>query len=181
MSNFEIEKFKILIFSNLYEYFFFFVMCFNNGLYVRVWKVVLIRSFFKYFYSKVKFIFDNFVKDLELLKFGKRNFCYFIFDESKKLFFLIDGENKERDFVIIIFFLNCGFRFLEFVNINFLDIKDDMLRIVGKGNKERIIYLNKVCKDVIENYLKVCFIEGVKDKDVFFLSERKKRISRRIV
>ena len=67
------------------------------------------------------------------------------------------------------------------MNINLSDIKDDMLRIVGKGNKERIIYLNKACKEALENYLKVRPTEGVKDKDALFLSERKKRISRRTV
>lgn len=181
VSNFEIEKLKTLTLSNLYEYFSFLATRFNNGPYARARKVASIRSFFKYLYSKAKLIPDNPAKDLESPKLGKRNPRYLTLNESKKLLSAIDGENKERDFAIITLFLNCGLRLSELVNINLSDIKDDMLRIVGKGNKERIIYLNKACKDAIENYLKVRPTEGVKDKDALFLSERKKRISRRTV
>ena len=39
-------------------------------------------------------------------------------------------------------------------NIKISDIKDDSLKILGKGNKERIIYLNNACIDAINDYLK---------------------------
>ena len=54
-------------------------------------------------------------------------------------------------------FLNCGMRLAELIQINLTDIKlDEMtLRLKGKGNKERIIYLNVATKEAIEKYLNV--------------------------
>jgi integrase/recombinase XerD len=106
---------------------------------------------------------------------------YLNIEESKKLLGAIDGEHRERDFAIITLFLNCGLRLSELVGINLNRIKNDILTVVGKGDKERTIYLNAACKRAIEAYLKVRPVEGVKDKNALFLSERKQRISNKTV
>ena len=81
--------------------------------------------------------------------------------------------------------LNCGLRLQELININISDIDfdDEKLNVIGKGNKERTIYLNKACIKAINNYLKVRPKDGVKfdSRDALFLSEQKRRISRRTV
>ena len=68
-----------------------------------------------------------------------------------------DDRNKERDYAIITLFLNCGMRLSELVGINISDInfKDEKLNVIGKGNKERTIYLNKACINAINSYMKV--------------------------
>ncbi|MBR5135064.1 MAG: tyrosine-type recombinase/integrase, partial [Clostridia bacterium] len=54
---------------------------------------------------------------------------------------------------------------------------DNTMRIRGKGNKERVVYLNAACREALENYLKVRPVDGVQDRDALFLSRLKKRIS----
>ena len=98
-----------------------------------------------------------------------------------------DNKNKERDFAIITLFLNCGMRLSELVGINISDINFDdcKLTVIGKGNKERSIYLNKACINAINNYLKVRPNNAKKDSKnsdkALFLSGYRQRISKRTV
>ena len=85
-------------------------------------------------------------------------------------------------------FLNCGLRLSELVGINIQDIdfSEAKLTVIGKGNKERTIYLNKACLNALSEYLSVRPKNGVKvdklhSEKALFLSERKERISRRTV
>jgi site-specific recombinase XerD len=73
-------------------------------------------------------------------------------------------------------------RLSELVSLNYNDIRDDhTLRVTGKGNKERTIYLNDACVDAINAYLPVRPVDGVKDKDALFISRQKGRISPKTV
>ena len=71
----------------------------------------------------------------------------------------------------------------ELVSININDIRrgTNTLRIVGKGNKERIIYLNEACLHAIDNYLKVRPANHLKDRYALFISKQNKRISPKTV
>ena len=109
-------------------------------------------------------------------------------EDSKKLLDIScseDNRNKERDFAIITLFLNCGMRLSELVGINIKDIifSECKMTVIGKGNKERTIYLNKACMNAINAYLNVRPKEGIKydSKNALFLSERRERISNRTV
>lgn len=94
-------------------------------------------------------------------------------------------DNHERNFAIITLFLNCGMRLSELVGINLKDIdyNEYKLNVIGKGNKERTVYLNNACIEAIKNYVAVRPKDGIKfnSKDALFLSERKERISNRTV
>jgi len=71
---------------------------------------------------------------------------------------ILDNKNeyyRKRDYAIVLLFLNCGLRLSELASININKIKDDTLTVIGKGNKERTIYLNKSCIDAINDYLSV--------------------------
>jgi len=96
-----------------------------------------------------------------------------------------DNRNNVRDYAIITLFLNCGMRLSELVNINIKDINfgDCKLNVIGKGNKERTIYLNKACVKALNEYLDIRPKEGIRidSKDALFLSERRERISNRTV
>jgi len=109
-------------------------------------------------------------------------------DESKKLLDVAhdeDNRNNIRDYAIITLFLNCGMRLSELVNINIKDINfsDCKLNVIGKGNKERTIYLNKACMKAIDEYMQIRPKEAIRvnSKDALFLSERRERISNRTV
>ena len=92
-------------------------------------------------------------------------------------------DNRIRDYAIVTLFLNCGMRLSELVSINITSIKFDeaLMTVIGKGNKERTVYLNSAALASIKEYLKVRPTDGVTDEDALFLSERKTRISRRTV
>lgn len=154
----------------------------------RARKVSSIRIFFKYLSAKAKLIETNPAQNLETPKQEKRIPKYLTLDDSKKLLDVAsneDNRNSERDYAITTLFLNCGMRLSELVNINIKDIKFDdcKMTVIGKGNKERTIYLNNACMRAIKEYLDIRPKEGVKydSKDALFLSERRERISNRTV
>ena len=154
----------------------------------RARKISTIRIFFKYLTIKAKIIDVNPAQNLETPKQDKRMPKYLTLEDSQKLLKVTsneDNRNKERDYAIITLFLNCGLRLSELVGINIKDISFDDLKmtVIGKGNKERTIYLNKACIHAINEYLISRPKEGIdyKSKDALFLSERKERISRRTV
>ncbi len=107
-------------------------------------------------------------------------------EESQRLLESVDSIYPERDYCIITFFLNCGIRLSELVGLNLSDLSLDSdggakMRVLGKGNKERIVYLNEACVKALQAYLNVREIpEGSEEKAVF-LSKRHTRISRRRV
>ena len=149
----------------------------------RARKVASLRSFFKYLYSKAHVIDTNPAIDLESPKLTKKLPVYLQLDESKELLGSVEGENEERDYCILTLFLNCGMRLSELCGINISAIKDNTIVVRGKGDKERTIYLNNACEKAIQKYLSVRpkLSEKDEDFDALFLSERKKRISRRAV
>lgn len=148
----------------------------------RARKASALRAYFKYMSVNTKQIDENPMQELESPKAKKALPKYLTLDESVNLLKSIDGKFKERDYCIITIFLNCGLRLSELVNLNYGDIRsDNSMRITGKGNKERIIYLNDMCVDAINEYMKVRPVDGVKDKQALFLSNRKTRISPKTV
>lgn len=154
----------------------------NNDSASRARKVASIRAFFKYLSTQQKLLEENPMEELETPKKKKAKPKYLTLDESLRLLNCVDGKFKERDFCILVLFLNCGLRLSELVSINYKDIRDNnTLYITGKGNKERTIYLNQACLDAIKNYMSVRPVEGVIDKDALFLSSRLKRISPKTV
>ena len=157
-------------------------------------KASSIRIFFHYLCNKSKKISTNPAQDLENPKIGKRLPKYLSLEESKELLEVASNpipsthgnhDNKERNFAIITLFLNCGLRLSELVGINIkdIDISDEKLNVIGKGDKERTIYLNKACMKAIKEYLAVRPKDNVKytSRDALFLSEQRQRISTRTV
>lgn len=148
----------------------------HNSDYARSRKVSTLRSFFNYLCNKQKYFFPNPVIDLEMPKLPKRNPHYLDWDEALDLLKGIKGRHRERDFAIITLFLNCGMRLSELTQIKIKDIKNDSVRIIGKGDKERTIYLNKACMKAISQYLGV---RPESDSPYLFLSQQNAQISNR--
>ena len=93
----------------------------------------------------------------------------------------VDGPNRERDLCILTLFLNCGLRISELIGLNLSDVHEDALRVLGKGNKVRMVYLNQACLDTLRDYLAVRRPITGPDRDALFLSARNQRISRSMV
>lgn len=178
--------------NDLYEYMSYLKDVCNDSAVTRARKVSSLKSFFKYLHVKAKLIDDNPAKELESPKIGKRLPKYLTLEQSMTLLDTIKNKqitgkqhnNIARDYAMVTLFLNCGMRLSELVNIDINHIKfdEEILTVIGKGNKERTIYLNKACISAIKDYLKIRpFDESVKDTKALFLSEKKTRISRRTV
>lgn len=167
--------------SDLYEFLSFVSRYKKNAANARARKVASLRSFFHYATSKAGILKENPAADLETPKLKKTQPRYLTLNESKKLIKTVEHAMNERDICIITLFLNCGIRLSELVGINLSDIHGDSIRILGKGNKERFIYMNAPCMTALQNYLRVRPVDGVADRDALFLSKQKKRISTKMV
>lgn len=183
-----IETIKKITLDDIHAYLFYLKNNYQSKAATRARKVASIRVFFNYLTSKNNLLEKNPAQNLETPKQDKRIPKYLSLDDSKKLLEIAmsdDDRNKERDYAIITLFLNCGMRLSELVGINISDInfKDEKLNVIGKGNKERTIYLNKACINAINSYMKVRPRDAVKadSRDALFLSERRERISNRTV
>ena len=183
-----IEDIKKITVKDIHSYISYMATELKSKPATRARKISSIRIFFKFLSQNAKLIDINPAQNLENPKIGKRLPKYLSLDESRKLLETVESEenrNKSRDFAIITLFLNCGMRLSELVGINIKDItfSESKLNVIGKGNKERAIYLNKACINAINTYLEDRPKEGIKysSKDALFLSERRERISNRTV
>ena len=147
----------------------------------RARKIATLRSFFNYLTSKAHLLEENPIKDIDSPKLMKTLPKYLTLEESMELLDAVDGDHRERDYCILTLFLNCGLRISELIGINRNDIQDDALRIRGKGNKTRIVYLNEACRAAIDTYLAVRRPIVGRDDQALFLSSRDQRISRSAV
>lgn len=147
---------KDISLSDIYAFLAFLEKVRNNSAYARARKVATLKSFFKFLNSKIKLIDENPTVELESPKINKRHPVYLTLDQSITVLKSMDKENKNyyRDYCILTLFLNCGMRLSELCNIEIEKIKGDTLTIIGKGNKERTVYLNDASIAAIENYLK---------------------------
>ena len=188
INDLSIEDIKKITVEDIHSYISYMATELNSKPATRARKLSTIRVFFKYLSQTAKLIEINPAQNLETPKIGKRLPKYLSLEESQKLLEITqneDNRNASRDYAIITLFLNCGMRLSELVGINIKDItfSESKLNVIGKGNKERTIYLNNACISAINNYLNDRPKEGIKysSKDALFLSERRERISNRTV
>ncbi len=185
INDIDIEFIKTITLIDVFEYMNYLLDKRGNHEAARARKASSLRVFFDYLTNKLSLLESSPVKELETAKLGKRLPKFLNLEQSFKLLNTVlenGGEFKERDYCIITLFLNCGMRLSELVGINFNDIRaDGTLRLIGKGNKERIVYINDACKEAIEKYKKVRPVDGLKERNAFFISRHLKRISPKTV
>ena len=118
----------------------------------RARKLSAIKSFYKYLTVRTKQLDENPVADVEYPKLRRALPKYLTLEQSKDLLNAVTGTHAKRDFAILMVFLNCGVRISELAGLNYGDIYKDRLRVLGKGNKERTVYMGDTCKSAIEQY-----------------------------
>ena len=173
----DLDLIKTLTLDDGYGFMLFLQRERSNSAAARSRKVSALSTFFKYLTNKKMILESNPLEGLESPKVGKRLPKYLSLEQCYALLNAVDGEYKERDYCILVFFLNCGMRLSELCSINYNSIHDGKLRIIGKGNKERTVFLNKACLDAFEAYMRVRPVDGVKDKYALFISRNLNRIS----
>ncbi len=179
----ESELRKVTV-SDIYNFIFYTADERHNADRARYRKLSALRSFFKY-QTKVAHVFsEDPTKDIEVPTPKKSLPKFLSLDDSLKLLAASDSSDSVRDYCIITLFLNCGMRLSELVGINISDIDftEWRMKVLGKGNKERMIYLNKACVDALEKYLAIRRDnKKAAEEPALFISNQNKRISKRRV
>ena len=147
------------------------------GAAARARKLSAIKAFYKYLVVRTKQLSENPVQDMEYPKLRKSLPKYLTLEQSEALLRAVDGPNRERDYAILMIFLNCGIRRAELVGLNRSDVYEDRIRVVGKGNKERIVYIGTACRRAIDAYLPIREKQTLSDDRALFGSRDGNRIS----
>lgn len=148
----------------------------------RARKIATIRSFYKYLSNKAKLITENPMQDLDSPRLRKSLPHYLDLEESLELLDSVDGKNQSRDYCILTLFLNCGLRISELVGLNTTDVRDEQLRVLGKGNKERMLYLNEACQSALSDWMTERNAMTLLDKNALFVTaQNRKRITKAAV
>lgn len=176
------EFIKTITTDDILEYLFYLKNDLDNSNDARNRQLSCIKSFFAY-YKKHNVIANNPAVSISSAKKKKTLPKYLSLEESKLLLENYNSNYYDRDYCMLVFFLNCGLRLSELVNINISDVKNDNIRIRGKGNKERFIHLNEACISAYRNCLKwrMSVDFTIFDKDALFISKKGVRISKRRV
>lgn len=148
----------------------------NNSNYAKARKVASLKAFFNYLHTTVDLLEKNPTLALETPKMNSRHPVYLTLSEAKRFLESIDGPFKERDYAIMTIFLNCGLRLSELINIDINKISEDTLTVIGKGNKERTVYLNDACIKAINAYLPLRPTDNLKDDKALFISRNRNRL-----
>ena len=183
IDNVDVEMLRSVTLPILYEYINYLNRTRGNSASSRSRKISSLKSYYKYLCNKTNLVSDNPTAELESIKTTEQLPKHFTLEDSLSLLQSVENRNSARDYCIFTLFLNCGMRLAELVNINITDIHGDSLVVIGKGNKERTIYLNEACLEAINLYMPIRNqqMPTERDKNALFLSERNQRISRRTV
>lgn len=180
----DLSLIKTITISDLYAYM---VFCKNergNNTATRARKTSTLRIFFRYMCEQTHQLEQNPALLLESPKVKQSLPKHLTLEDSLELLNSVDGANQKRDYCILTIFLNCGLRLAELCSLNINDIKPDSTMVVtGKGNKERLIYLNDACMTAIQEYLAVRPTEDIvyEDRNALFISRNHRRISPKTV
>lgn len=184
IADIDLKLIEQITLSDVYEFLHYVSSDRCNQAKTRSRKVSSLRGFFKYLTNNVGLLKTNPVLNLEMPAAKKSLPKYLSLENCYELLRHIDGVQKERDFCMITLFLNCGMRLSELVGINYNDIKTNTLLLRGKGNKERIVYLNDACLLSLQvyNQFKTGFYsDKPHDRNALFLSRNGKRLGKRQV
>lgn len=175
--------------EEVYDFLYYTLEARGNKWSARARKLSALKSFYKYLNISVRAIDNDPTKNIDGPQKKKTLPKFLTLEESEALLNAVradeESKTRDRDFCILVLFLNCGMRLSELVGINLSDIDRGMesLRVLGKGAKERMIYLNDACRDALRSYLRVRSADEVqiKDRNALFLSSRHIRISNKTV
>ncbi|HZK29281.1 MAG TPA: tyrosine recombinase XerC [Clostridia bacterium] len=170
--------------SDLYSYITWLAVVRKTAPATRARRTSSLRTFFDYLTTKANVLSENIAANLESPKQVKRLPRHLSLEESKDLLMAAGDDPSRfstRDYCILTLFLNCGLRLSELCGIDLSSWREETLTVIGKGNKERTIYLNGACIKAIDDYLpdRITPVRG--HKDALFISRLGKRVTPRAV
>ncbi|MBR3838007.1 MAG: tyrosine-type recombinase/integrase [Clostridia bacterium] len=168
--------------QNIYEYLLYAATVLRNGNAARARKLCAIRGFFKFLSSKEHAIENSPAKDIDAPGVKHALPKFLSLEESQMLLRAAKEhgeENAKRDYAILTLFLNCGMRVSELAGISLSDLSTDLSQLIvtGKGNKQRLIYLNEGCVSALKEYIALRRGITCKDESALFVSRNHRRLS----
>lgn len=161
----------------------------SNGWAAKSRKLSSLKTFFKYLRVSKHLIETDPTADIGSPRKRTTVPKVLTLEESIHLLEVIKNDTESatvlRDFAIVTLFLNCGMRLSELVGINLTDLDQQLrsLRVIGKGNKERVVYLNDACRAALVDY--IVFRQSQDTTRIkttaLFISSRYQRISNKTV
>ena len=156
-----------------------------NNTSTRNRKLSALKSFFRHMHSKKHLIDRNPTAEIDGIQKSRTLSKFLSVDEAVALLEAVNSDveskTRQRDYSIIALFLNTGMRLSELVGLNLESFDPDItyVKVLGKGSKERIIYLNNAARDAVISYLKLRLDPRYirTSSHAFFLSTRQQRIS----
>lgn len=138
-----------------------------------------VKSFFTYLTTKRHLLENNITLELDMPKRKGSLPRYLEEEECERLLAACEGPYMYRDYCILMIFISCGIRISELVSLNLTDVYKDYLRVLGKGNKERVVFFAEGCREAIDDYLAVRDNGKIKEEDqnALFISSRNSRIT----
>ena len=181
----DLDRLKAVTTDQIYDFLLYTDSERENQTAAKARKLAAIRALYKFLVNKRGYMQDNPAANIDSPKKKKALPKFLSLEEAKALLSAVtrdeESPNRERDYAIITLFLNCGMRVGELVGINLQDIDTELrsLRVLGKGNKERIIYLNEACREALMAYLTIRKSEKYQScvDRALFLSNRMARLS----
>lgn len=185
ISGIDLEYIKNITTEDIYDFLMYADTVRENMAAAKARKLSAIKGFFKYLTVKRMMLEENPAINIESPKKKQALPKFLSMEESLMLLDAVknDKESKSRvrDYAIITLFLNCGMRVSELVGIDLNDVDRNLrsLTVTGKGNKQRIVYLNSACREALADY----YVERLGENHVhtashaLFLSNREQRIS----
>jgi integrase/recombinase XerD len=152
-ANINLEFIKTISLNDMYSFITHCQTELNASAGTRARKIVSIRQFWKYLKTKAHLINNNIAEELETPKLPKRIPKYLSLEESVRI--LMESKKSARDNCIITIFLNCALRLSELASLNLDQVDSEVLSVIGKGNKERKIFLTPAAKKSINTWLQV--------------------------
>ena len=189
ISDVDLELIRSVTLSDLYDFLIFLrenrpkhhkspTTTYGDEASTRARKIAALRAFFKYLHSREHLLDENPAAELEIPKAPKQLPKYLTLEESMQLLSAVDGKYRERDYCILTIFLNCGLRVSELVGLNLNDIMGNVMRVTGKGNKQRMVYMNDAVQDAIRAYLPHRIQpDQPRDQQALFVSRNRNRIN----
>ena len=189
ISDLTADDLKVVKSSDILEFLVYTRMERGNNSSTRMRKLSALKSFFKYAYQKKNYIDFNPAENIEAPKKASTLPKYLTIKEAIRLLDAVKEDTssptQQRDYSIIALFLNTGMRLSELVGLNLQSFDSDLefVKVLGKGNKERVIYLNDAAKDAVKSYLRIRLDpKHIRTSDrAFLLSRRQQRISAKTV
>ncbi len=182
IKDFSVEMLNDIQLKDIYDFEYYLADERHNKNAARARKAAALKSFFNFLYKRANLIDHNPTSDIEMPSVKKALPKYLTLEECLKLLTQVQYENPERDYCIVTLFLNCGMRLNELVSINLgdIDFSERKLLLKGKGNKQRLIYINDACIDAVSTYIR-SRKNPLEEPYALFLSRNNRRISRRRV